>query len=696
MVAAIVSTIVYVVGTVLYGVLTGLVLRRRQKTWSEIILLLLGLSAAVWYLGNALDRFAFLLFTERPPDVITMTDVICCLGIALVPSLLMIMALLYLHEHRRPVPRWLLATLIAAFCVLPLPFSLVLVGVISGEARLASVVAQPIGQVFLGWLALSLISSAWVCFRQTRQATDKQDEGFFRILFWATVAVAVAIVASPLLTAPRAPGGPWGQIDVLVSLGGLFPGMVFAYYVYRYNYLEFILRRGLLHGFLTLLVIGAYYFLILKVSAWLGVRVPRLNLPLVQALLVIALVYTFPHIGRTVRDLLRFLAFRRTADAEYRLDNLNREISADAMLDPERLFRDVCTEIAEACRARNVSMVLQTDSRLDIHGDPAGRDGFGEADFAAIAGVCADSRSPWLDSRDVRDVPCLSAMRKLGAQSVYPVVHEGGYHGFIALGRTPRMMPLTEGASQQLVVTANRVSAAMSRARMVRDQLELQRDLYAKEKFTALGRLAASVAHEVRNPLSSIKSLVQCLAEELAQKGMEAEETDLIVGEINRLNRTVSGLLRYARPAQEGGDTDFREELDTLLQLVRHELDRRGCRTQVEAPDDLPPVRAGQDEVKEVLLNLIFNALEAMPGGGLLTISARVNGDRMAVRITDTGTGIPADAQEKVFEPSFTTKEGGTGLGLSIVRERMQQMGGSIRCTSSSEGTTMELDMPLA
>ena len=287
-------------------------------------------------------------------------------------------------------------------------------------------------------------------------------------------------------------------------------------------------------------------------------------------------------------------------------------------------------------------------------------------------------------------------MRKLGAQSVYPVVHEGGCRGFIALGRTPRIMPLTEGASQQLVVTANRVSAAMSRARMVRDQLELQRGLYAKEKFTALGRLAASVAHEVRNPLSSIKSLVQCLAEELTQKGMEAEETDLIVDEINRLNRTVSGLLRYARPAQEGGDTDFREELDTVLQLVRHEMDRRGCKAQVETPDGLPMVRAGQDEVKEVLLNLIFNALEAMPGGGLLTISARADGGRLAVRLTDTGPGIPEDALEKVFEPSFTTKEGGTGLGLSIVRERMQQMGGSIRCTSSPEGTTMELDMPLA
>jgi two-component system sensor histidine kinase HydH len=190
---------------------------------------------------------------------------------------------------------------------------------------------------------------------------------------------------------------------------------------------------------------------------------------------------------------------------------------------------------------------------------------------------------------------------------------------------------------------------------------------------------------------------VQCLEEDLARRGIAAEETGLIVEEINRLNRTVTGLLRYARPAEEGRqETDFREILDTVLRLLRHELERRGASLQVSVPDGLPLVRAGEDEIKEMLFNLLFNSLEAMPGGGTLTVTAHQQDNHLQVAISDTGHGIPEELVEKVFEPTFTTKPGGTGLGLSIVRERLQQIGGSIRCRSSDEGTTMELALPLA
>jgi two-component system sensor histidine kinase HydH len=169
------------------------------------------------------------------------------------------------------------------------------------------------------------------------------------------------------------------------------------------------------------------------------------------------------------------------------------------------------------------------------------------------------------------------------------------------------------------------------------------------------------------------------------------------VDEINRLNRTVTGLLRYARPAEEGRqETDFKEVLDVVLRLLRHELERRRTALQLSVPDGLPLVRAGEDEMKEMIFNLVFNALEAMPAGGTLTVQTEQSDNRLRVAVSDTGHGIPEELIEKVFEPSFTTKPGGTGLGLSIVRERLQQIGGTIRCRSSEAGTTMELDLPLA
>jgi signal transduction histidine kinase len=673
------------------------VLKRRDKTWSEVMLLLLSLSAAVWYSGNAVDRLAHLLVTGRLPYVVIVTDVICCLGIALVPSLLMVMALLYLNERRRLLPFWLQGILVAAICALVLPFSLVFVNIVSGEQRLVTISASPVGHIFLGWLALSLISSAWVCFRQTQEVTDKKEGRFFQMLFWSTVALAALLLPAPFLMATVGPAaGPTGETDLIISLWGLFPGVMFAYYVYRYNYLEFILRRTIFHGFLTLLVISIYYFLILEFARWVGHAVPRLNVALVEALLVIGLVYLFPRMGAVLRDLLRLVAFRRTADAEYRLSTVNREISLDPMLDPARLLNGVCRETKEVCVARNVSIVLAADSRLEIYGDVP-QEGFDWNDLEDILRVCSESGSAWLTRPEISDVRGLAAMRKLEAHTICPVLYEGAYRGLIAVGRTPVMLPLTEEVADQLVVMANRISSAMGRAKMIREKLQLQRRLYEKEKFTSLGQLAASVAHEVRNPLSSIKSLVQCLAEDLERKGMQAEETGLIVDEINRLNRTVTGLLRYARPAEEGRqETDFKEVLDVVLRLLRHELERRRTALQLSVPDGLPLVRAGEDEMKEMIFNLVFNALEAMPAGGTLTVQTEQSDNRLRVAVSDTGHGIPEELIEKVFEPSFTTKPGGTGLGLSIVRERLQQIGGTIRCRSSEAGTTMELDLPLA
>jgi signal transduction histidine kinase len=695
--AAIASAVLYVAGTVLYGVLTGLVIRRRGRTWSEVILLLLGLSAGIWYFGNALDSVARLLFTGPLPAVTQATDIIVCLGIALVPSLLMLMALFYFHERRRRLPRYLLALLTVLICALALPFSLVLFHIIGGGVRLATFTASAVGQVFLGWLALALTSSAWVCFLQTRQATERRESRFFRTLFWGTVLVAAGIVSAPfLIAAGSGRPGPSPEMSLVISLAGLFPGVVFAYFVYRYNYMEFVLRRTLFHAFLALLVISIYYFLIRELSRWLGAEIPGLRVAVVEGLLVIALVYLFPRMGDMLRAGLRFVVFRPIADAEQQLSVLNRLVGADPMLEPERVLSEACKAVKTACKARSAFIALSMGPVPDVYGDvPPG--GVSDRLLRTVLDGCASLGSAWVERDDVRNAELLGALRRLNAHFVYPVVYEGRPCGFIAVGRPSVILPMTEEESEQLVVLAGRISAALGRARAIRERLQLQRRLYAREKFASLGQLAASVAHEVRNPLSSIKTLVQCMEEELAARGIRPEETELIVEEINRLSRTVDALLRYARPADAVRPTaDFADVLGTVLQILRHEFGRRGCHAVAAVQEDLPPVGTGEDELKEVLFNLILNALEAMPSGGELRITARARDGRLLAAVEDTGPGIPEEMRERVFEPSFTTKDGGTGLGLSIVSERLAEAGGSIRCLGGETGTRMEFDLPLS
>jgi signal transduction histidine kinase len=187
------------------------------------------------------------------------------------------------------------------------------------------------------------------------------------------------------------------------------------------------------------------------------------------------------------------------------------------------------------------------------------------------------------------------------------------------------------------------------------------------------------------------------MTEDLDGQGIRPEEAELIVGEINRLDRTVDALLRYARPdAATRPNADFGEALENVLRILRHEFGRRGCRLEVALEEDLPPVRAGEDEVKEILFNLILNALEAMPAGGELRVTARAADGRLSAAVEDTGRGVPEELREQIFEPSFTTKEGGTGLGLSIVRERLAEAGGAILCLPREQGTRMDFELPLA
>ncbi len=149
--------------------------------------------------------------------------------------------------------------------------------------------------------------------------------------------------------------------------------------------------------------------------------------------MVIALVYLFPHIGRNLQEALRAIVFRRTADIEYMLGALNQRIGADPMVEPDRLLEDVCRGVKEACGARDVAILLEEEPGMTAYGDrpPAA---FSEADFRAVVSLCSRQRSAWLERGDIADVACLEAMRKMGAYSIYPIVHEDACRGFIAVG----------------------------------------------------------------------------------------------------------------------------------------------------------------------------------------------------------------------------------------------------------------------
>lgn len=225
----------------------------------------------------------------------------------------------------------------------------------------------------------------------------------------------------------------------------------------------------------------------------------------------------------------------------------------------------------------------------------------------------------------------------------------------------------------------------------------IEQQLYHADKLSSIGQLSASVAHEIKNPLASIKTLGQLLQEETEESDERREYIDVIVSEVNRLNSVVEQLLKYAKP--EGSmfkQQLFAEVIKPVLALVNHEAERNQIQLQAEYDADLK-VYVDAEKIKQVFLNLIFNGMQAIDKRGTVSIRAVKEADSpwTAFEVHDSGKGMPEEVCKKVFEPFFTTKQRGTGLGLAIVKKIIDLHGGKIEVKSEAgKGTTFTFYLP--
>lgn len=248
-----------------------------------------------------------------------------------------------------------------------------------------------------------------------------------------------------------------------------------------------------------------------------------------------------------------------------------------------------------------------------------------------------------------------------------------------------------------LAAAFNEMIAKLGRAR------ELESQLHQAEKGAVVGRLAAAIAHEIRNPLNYINLSLDHLRSSFAPKEPPKQEiffhlTDQLKSEVARINRHISAFLKYSRPTTlDLQQVDLRVEAEDALRIVKARAEECGIETHVLQEEPLPPIQADRESLRSVLTNLVLNAVEAIDGeGGNVTIRLS-NGpsDSVRLEIADTGRGIAADNISKVFEPYFSTKETGTGLGLAIVKKAIDDHGGTISVTSKEgAGTTFTITLP--
>lgn len=229
-----------------------------------------------------------------------------------------------------------------------------------------------------------------------------------------------------------------------------------------------------------------------------------------------------------------------------------------------------------------------------------------------------------------------------------------------------------------------------------------QETLLQAEKMASVGKLAAGMAHSVRNPLTSVKMRLFSLNRALELSPIQRDDFEVISEEIRHIDTIVQNFLEFSRPPKlKTQKISPSEVVDLVLQLLRHRLESYNVAASVSRQTPLHEIQVDPEQIKEVLINLLENACEAMEGGGAIVIHEEEGfrepyGPAVIIRVTDTGPGIQKSNREKVFQPFFTTREEGTGLGLSIARRIMEGHGGSLELISErGEGTTFIITLPI-
>ena len=295
-----------------------------------------------------------------------------------------------------------------------------------------------------------------------------------------------------------------------------------------------------------------------------------------------------------------------------------------------------------------------------------------------------------------------------GLRALFPLVAMGRLSGFLLVGGVVeegggRTRPLEPAERELMGELAGQAALALENAALLDQQRARIRRLYRAERLATAGELAAGAAHEIRNPLTAIRSTIQYLHETLPEDHPARGDALGLLEEVDRIDEIVEGLLSFARPSEAVFEpTDLVETVRQAVGLLTPQARKQGVELETEAHGPILLV-SNEGLLKQLVLNLVLNSLQAMPGGGTVTVRAGALGAAPAERnlpdersgalleVSDTGPGIPDELLERVFDPFFTTKPGGTGLGLSICYGIVERHRGEIEIESTARGATVRI-----
>ncbi|MEN3334622.1 MAG: hypothetical protein V7641_3987 [Blastocatellia bacterium] len=677
----------FATGAMLHLYIAWLIWSRRLGTGQNQsqparLITILNLCLGVWFLGNLfITLHELLLGRERLTFLLRAWDVLATTGVALLPA-----ALLHAHvamwaslDHYRTLTRRSVRRIGAALYV-PMAFlPYAVYRLTTGDYRPFMLKIRVLLIPYAIWYLLVMISSAlldWAIVKKLAVDAERERTFFKRL--------GVLLILNGVLqfyVVAIAQSGPNDFLWVTFILLSLLPIFFVAYHVYRYRIVDVAVRDSLVYAVFALVFIAVYTYGVRRLDQFLVARFD-ITPGVIEVILILGMVALA---GPLVRAIDR---------AVHQL--FTSEIG---------LYRDVVRQVATSAGGFGELAALVRYSEETI------RRGLELENVRIITVEAAAPESherrliDKLEAWEAESVETDEDLKAINATIAYALRREGRIIGLMIIAAEPQV--LTSEKRSVLDVIAGQVAVEVEGCRLIEEKVRLERELAARERLATLGQMAAQVAHEVKNPLSAIKSIAQVMREEEALKDYD-RDLELIISEIDRLNRTVSQLLAFSRPSHaDTRPVPLADLLNSTVALITTEAKAHGVVIKINHAGDVTLTGAQAGALREALSNLVINAVQAMDDGGAVTIQAHVetarrakqDASRLIFTVTDTGPGIPVEGQQKVFEPFYSTKSRGTGLGLAIVQRRAVELGGIVELISpviDGHGTQFRLSVPRA
>jgi len=568
--------------------------------------------------------------------------------------------------------------------------------------------------IFVGY-AISLVFRKW---KQTSSRVKRNQIGYFLL-----AAFLIVIVGSTnFLQSFKIRIYPIGNMATIIFTS------IIAYAIVKHRLMdiEVVIKKSVVYGALTVSITAIYAIIVGVFHGIFGITRFGQGSLLVNALAAMVIALSFQPLRNKFQRTVDKLFFRDRYDYHKTLKDLSGAVTS--ILSLEKLLNVIVGNVTEVMHISRGSLLLWDKKAEEfrirfgkgLRKETIDRVSFRKGDYfiewlerekkifspEEIEALHRNKEFSTVEDKKERELfETLGKLKEIGAMLCVPLMVKGRLIAIFGLDNKMSGDMFSAEDFELLSTVANQAAIAIENAMLYEEMREMEKSLHRADKLAAIGTLASSIAHEIRNPLVSIKTFTQLALRKFNNRDFLDKFKAIVPEEMERLENILNQLLNFGRPSEpEFHSINVEEVIDTILSLMNTELSQSNIQVIKLYGNDVPQIMADGEQLKQVFMNLVLNAIHAMPEGGSLKVitalgqelAGRNISDYISIELQDTGGGIPEKNLDNLFSPFFTTKERGTGLGLSISRRIIEEHNGRINVKSElGKGTTFTIKLPV-